>query len=229
MPFYTKIIVTLCLAAAVGCGVVSSSTKTADLKKIEPMTITEVEPSAPKGMQTAIFGGGCFWGVEAVFEHLKGVSDVKSGYAGGLAKTANYDLVSNGNTGHAEVVKVTFDPAKITYTQLLTVFFSVAHDPTQMNRQGPDTGTQYRSAIFYTDEEQKTQALAYIDAIDKSKALASPVVTKVEPLKTFFVAETYHQDYLVRNPTQPYIVMHDMPKLEDLKKKFPELYAAKKS
>jgi len=227
MSFYTKIILTLCVAAAVGCGVVSSSTKSADIKQVEPMAVVEVEPVTPKGLQTAIFAGGCFWGVEAVFENLKGVTDVKSGYAGGTAKSANYDDVSGGDSGHAEVVKVVFDPAKITYAQLLTVFFSVAHNPTELNRQGPDTGTQYRSAIFFTEEDQQKQTIAYIAEVDKSKAWPKPVVTQVVPLSKFFAAEAYHQDYLVRNPTQPYIVMHDMPKLEELKKKFPELYVGK--
>lgn len=174
--------------------------------------------------QTAVFAGGCFWGVEAVFEHVKGVSSVISGYSGGTKATANYEEVSSGTTGHAEAVKVVFDPAKVTYQQLLSVFFAVAHDPTQLNFQGPDRGPQYRSAIFYMDDEQKKLAFAFIDAINKSKALSQPVVTEVVPFKAFYEAEAYHQDYLARNPEQPYIVYNDIPKLEALKNKFPELY-----
>jgi peptide-methionine (S)-S-oxide reductase len=174
--------------------------------------------------QTAIFAGGCFWGVEAVFEHVKGVTDVRSGYSGGTAKTAKYEKVGSGTTGHAESVKITFDPAKVTYQQLLYVFFAVAHDPTQLNFQGPDHGTQYRSAIFYMDDEQKKLALAFIDAIDKTKALPKPVVTEVVPFTAFYEAEAYHQNYLINHPDEPYIVINDKPKVEALKKKFPELY-----
>ena len=227
MAFYTKILLVLSFLAAVGCSVVNSSTNSTDLRDLAPAPNGGAETTAVKGLQTAVFAGGCFWGVEAVFEHVKGVTDVKSGYSGGDAKTADYDLISEGNTGHAEAVQVTFDPTKITYVQLLTIFFSVAHDPTELNRQGPDTGTQYRSAIFYVDELQKKSALDYIDAINKSKALAKPVVTQVVPLKKFYEAEAYHQDYLVKNPDQPYIVIHDKPKVEDLKKRFPDLYVEK--
>lgn len=214
------------LAAAIGCGVASSSSRATDLKDIAPVA---VEPNAEpvKGEQTAVFAGGCFWGVEAVFEHVTGVKDVRSGYSGGDAKSANYDDVSSGDTQHAESVIVTFDPAKVTYAQLLTVFFSVAHDPTEVNRQGPDTGPQYRSAIFYTDAAQKKAAEAYIAAINASKVYPNPVATQVVPFVKFYDAEEYHQNYLVRNPTQPYIVIHDMPKLEALKAKFPELYKEK--
>ena len=187
-------------------------------------TPVPVSKDVPKGEHTAVFAGGCFWGVEAVFESLKGVREARSGYAGGDAKQANYDAVSSGETEHAEAVLVAFDPDKITYAQLLKVFFTVAHDPTEMNRQGPDVGPQYRSAIFYTGEEQQKQAAAFIADLDKSGVWPKPIVTEVVPLEKFYVAEAYHQNYLVRNPTQPYIVHHDMPKLEELKKKFPELY-----
>ncbi len=221
-----KFAIIMSLAAAIGCGVASSSSRATDLKDIAPVA---VEPNAEpvKGEQTAVFAGGCFWGVEAVFEHVTGVKDVRSGYSGGDAKSANYDDVSSGDTQHAESVIVTFDPAKVTYTQLLTVFFSVAHDPTEVNRQGPDTGPQYRSAIFYTDAAQKKAAEAYIAAINASKVYPNPVATQVVPFVKFYDAEEYHQNYLVRNPTQPYIVIHDMPKLEALKAKFPELYKEK--
>ncbi len=224
MLLFTKIIVILSVAFASGCSVISSSAPAIDIKEIAPTPATETRSATTKGSQTAVFAGGCFWGVEAVFEHVKGVTDVKSGYAGGDAKTADYDKVGKGSTGHAESIKITFDPAKVTYVQLLTMFFSVAHDPTQLNRQGPDTGTQYRSAIFYADEEQKKLAQAYIEAIDKSKALSKPVVTQVAPLKEFFEAEGYHQDYLKNHPNDPYIVYNDLPKLVALKAKFPDLY-----
>lgn len=229
MPIYTKLIAGFVVAGAIGCGVASSSSKTADLTEYAPTEANLAVAPDPKGLETAVFAGGCFWGVEAVFENVKGVRDVKSGYAGGDAKTAKYDLVSGGSTEHAEAVEIKFDPTKVTYIQLLTIFFSVAHDPTQLNRQGPDTGKQYRSAIFYLSDEQKNQAAEYIAAIDKSKALSKPIVTQVVPLVKFFDAESYHQDYLVRNPDQPYIVIHDKPKLEDLKKRFPDLYTGKKS
>jgi len=222
--FFMKLITVLSLAVAVGCGVVNSSSKVADPPVADPMVDMAVEPEPLNGLQTAVFAGGCFWGVEAVFESIKGVSDAKSGYAGGSPKTANYDDVSGGKTEHAEAVKVTFDPAKVSYEQLLKVFFTVAHNPTELNRQGPDTGPQYRSAIFYVDEDQQKQAAAFIVELDKSRAWPKPVVTQVVPLTKFYVAEEYHQNYLVRNPTQPYIVIHDKPKLVELKKKFPELY-----
>ena len=174
--------------------------------------------------QKAVFAGGCFWGVEAVFEHVKGVIDVRSGYAGGTRETANYDDIGSGRTGHAESVEVRFDPAKITYEQLLYIFFAVAHDPTELNRQGPDVGTQYRSAIFYADEKQKKSAKAFILAMETSKAFDKPVVTEVVPLVEFFVGEKNHQDFLKKNPNHPYIVTHDLPKLKMLKEKFPALY-----
>ena len=226
MLIFAKILVILSGAVAMGCGIANSSTATTNLKNFAPTPDAKnVTPAT--GLQTAVFAGGCFWGVEAVFEHVKGVIDVKSGYSGGDAKSANYDEVSDGKTKHAESVKVTFDPAKVTYTQLLTVFFSVAHDPTELNRQGPDIGPQYRSAIFFADEEQKKLANSYIEAINKAKAFHKTVVTQVVPLIEFFQAESYHQDYLKHHPDQPYIVIHDMPKIEALKQKFPELYTEK--
>ncbi|MBP7376059.1 MAG: peptide-methionine (S)-S-oxide reductase MsrA [Pyrinomonadaceae bacterium] len=224
--FFMKLFTVLSIAAAIGCSVVSSSSKAVDLKDVMPEVAPETATTA-KGMQTAVFAGGCFWGVEAVFERVKGVTDVVSGYSGGDAKTANYDDVSDGKTAHAEAVKITYDPTKVTYQQLLFVFFSVAHDPTQLNYQGHDRGTQYRSAIFYSDEEQKKTTEAFIAAIEKSKAFTSPVVTQVVPLTAFYDAEKYHQDYLARNPKDPYIVMHDMPKLANLKKQFPDLWVEK--
>ncbi|OFZ68554.1 MAG: peptide-methionine (S)-S-oxide reductase [Betaproteobacteria bacterium RBG_16_56_24] len=178
----------------------------------------------PPTLETAVFAGGCFWGVDAVFRHVKGVSGVASGYAGGSPGTAHYDMVSTGSTGHAESVRVRFDPAQVSYRQLLEVFFSVAHDPTQLNRQGPDAGSQYRSAIFYTGEDQQKAAQDYIPQLTAARTYSSPIVTEVAPLHKFYPAEDYHQNYLSLHPNQPYIVMFDMPKLEHLRKQFPALY-----
>ncbi len=180
-----------------------------------------------KGQQTAVLAGGCFWGVEAVFEHVKGVTDVRSGYSGGSAATANYDKINTGESGHAESVQITYDPSKISYGQLLKVFFAVAHDPTQLNRQGPDKGAHSRSAVFYANEDQKRIAQAYIDQLDQAKVFGRPVVTQVVALRSFYKAEEYHQDYAVKHPDQPYIVIHDLPKIENLRKQFPELYVRK--
>jgi peptide-methionine (S)-S-oxide reductase len=173
--------------------------------------------------QTMVLAGGCFWGVEAVFEHIKGVTDVKSGYAGGTGP-ASYEEVGTGRTGHAESVQITYDPSKITYGKLLKVFFAVAHDPTEVNRQGPDIGTQYRSAIFYSTDEQKRIAQAYIDQLNKAKVFPGPLATQLSALDSFHAAEGYHQNYLANHPNEPYIVYHDMPKLANLRKEFPELY-----
>jgi methionine-S-sulfoxide reductase len=174
--------------------------------------------------QTAVFAGGCFWGVEAVFEHVKGVNSVTSGYSGGTKETANYETVSGGRTDHAESVMIKFDPEKVTYQQLLFIFFSVAHDPTELNFQGPDHGRQYRSVIFYSTDDQKSQAMAFIKAIEDSKALKKPVVTEVVPFKAFYKAEDEHQDFVKLNPDNDYVVYNDLPKIRELKKKFPELY-----
>jgi len=179
--------------------------------------------AAPGPTQTAVLAGGCFWGVEAVFERLKGVSDVVSGFAGGSKATAHYEVVSLGITGHAESVRITYDPAQITYGQLLRVFFSVAHDPTELNRQGPDEGTQYRSSIFFATDEQRDIAQAYMQQLDAAKVYKRRIVTKIVPLDGFYPAEAYHQDFLRRNPTYPYIVYNDLPKLDHLQKAFPEL------
>ncbi len=174
--------------------------------------------------QVAVLAGGCFWGVEAVFEHTKGVKRVESGYAGGRASDANYDMVSSGRTGHAEAVRIVYDPAKISYGQLLKIFFSVAHDPTQLNRQGPDTGTQYRSEIFATTAKQADIAKAYIAQLDAAKRFQARIVTKVGSLNAFYPAEAYHQDYARRNPNQPYIVIHDAPKVAALQRALPQFY-----
>jgi peptide-methionine (S)-S-oxide reductase len=182
--------------------------------------------SAP-GEQTAVLAGGCFWGVQAVFQHLKGVTQATSGYAGGSANTANYKVVSSGTTGHAEAVKISFDPSQVSYGQILKIYFSVAHDPTQLNRQGPDIGPQYRSAIFYSGDEQKRVAQAYIEQLQNAKVFAKPVVTQLVPLQAFYPAEDYHQDYLAHHPRDPYIVYNDLPKLEQLRQQFPDRYVGK--
>jgi peptide-methionine (S)-S-oxide reductase len=176
-----------------------------------------------KGEQTAVFAGGCFWGVEAVFDRVKGVSKAESGYAGGTADTAEYYTVASGRTGHAESVRVTYDPSQITYGQLLKVFFAVAHDPTELNRQGPDIGTQYRSAIFYGNDEDKRIAEAYIKQLDEAKVFDGKIATQVAQLNAFYAAEDYHQNYLVNHPNEPYIVYNDMPKVANLKKFLPQL------
>ena len=175
------------------------------------------------GKQTAVLAGGCFWGVEAVFERLNGVSEAVSGYAGGTKGTAHYEIVGTGTTGHAESVQITYDPAVISYGRLLKVFFAVAHDPTELNRQGPDEGTQYRSSIFYATPEQKTVAEAYVRQLNAAKIFRAPIVTKIVPLEGFYAAEAYHQNFLDHHPDYPYIVYNDLPKLEHLKKEFPEL------
>jgi peptide-methionine (S)-S-oxide reductase len=176
--------------------------------------------------QSVVFAGGCFWGVQAVFEHVKGVKSATSGYSGGRVKSPSYEVVSMGVTGHAESVQVTYDPSQITYGQLLMIYFSVAHDPTQLNRQGPDTGSQYRSAIFYSNDEQKRIAEDYIAQLNSAAVYSHPIVTKVVPFEAFYPAEDYHQDYLKKNPGNPYIVFNDLPKLKRLQKEFPALYRA---
>jgi peptide-methionine (S)-S-oxide reductase len=176
------------------------------------------------GKETAIFAGGCFWGTQSVFERVKGVLATTAGYAGGSASTATYDQVTQENTGHAESVKVVFDPSQITYGRLLQIFFSVVHDPTQLNRQGPDVGSSYRSVIFYTSEEQQKISKEYIAQLDAAKVFRKPIVTQVVPLKGFYDAEAYHQDYALHNPNNPYIMVCDRPKVEALKHEFPDLF-----
>jgi peptide-methionine (S)-S-oxide reductase len=188
------------------------------------MLIVSLPLAAAAQSQTAVFAGGCFWGVDAVFKHVKGVTRVVSGYSGGEASTARYEIVSEGTTGHAESVQVTFDPSVVSYSTLLKVFFSVAHDPTSLNRQGPDEGTQYRSAIFYADADQQRAAQAAIARLTQAKAYPRPIVTQVVPLEAFHPAENYHQDYLAHHLTQPYIVYNDLPKVENLRTRYPELY-----
>ncbi len=192
-----------------------------------PEPAVDAAKAATSSQATAVFAGGCFWGVEAVFKHVKGVSSSTSGYSGGAASTAKYPLVGSGMTGHAEAVEVKYDPSQVTYGQLLRVFFAVAHDPTQLNRQGPDWGSQYRSAIFFTSPEQERVAKAYIAQLDAAKTFPKPIVTEVTPLKAFYAAEDYHQNYLALHPNEPYIVINDQPKLAALKSDLPELYVKK--
>jgi len=189
-----------------------------------PDFVARSQYPTPQGEQTAVLAGGCFWGVDAVFKHVKGVASVVSGYSGGSAATAHYELVSTGTTGHAESVKITYDPSQVSYSELLRVFLSVAHDPTQLNRQGPDEGTQYRSVIFYADEEQRQIALAYISQLNQARVFRAPIVTQVVPLKKFYPAEKSHQNFLARHPDDPYIVYNDLPKLRELRKQFPAFY-----
>ncbi len=192
-----------------------------------PTPAVDSSLASGQSQQTAVIAGGCFWGIQAVFQHVKGVVSATSGYAGGSAKNAEYELVSTGDTGHAESVKVVYDPSQITYGQLLKVFFSVAHDPTELNRQGPDTGTQYRSVIFYGTDEQKRIAQAYIGQLEQAKIFPHRIVTQVVPLTGFYPAEAYHQDYATRHPDSPYIMINDAPKVANLKKEFPQLYRDK--
>jgi peptide-methionine (S)-S-oxide reductase len=197
-----------------------SSTAVAN-RDIDPSI--DIPAAKTKGEQTIVFAGGCFWGVEAVFEKLKGVSSATSGYAGGPAVSANYEAVSSGTTGHAEAVKITYNPAQISYGQLLKVYFLIAHDPTQRDRQGPDRGTQYRSAIFVTNSDEQAVAKRYIAQLDKAQVFPEPIVTQVLPLPAFYAAETDHQDFIDRNPNYPYVVVHDLPKLAQLQQQFPNL------
>jgi peptide-methionine (S)-S-oxide reductase len=192
-----------------------------------PAPALDAPRAATPTRQTAVFAGGCFWGVQAVFQHVKGVISATSGYSGGSIKNPGYELVSTGDTGYAESVEVVFDPSQITYGELLRIFFSVAHDPTELNRQGPDEGTQYRSAIFYSSDEQKKIADSYLTQLDQAKVFPHRIVTQVVPLKAFYQAESYHQNYAALHPDNPYIMFNDAPKVEHLKKQFPDLYTGK--
>src|SRR6202790_2357559 len=216
-------------AAALGALVITAfavgPTRAAEDAVIIPAPAADVQAS--DGVQTAVLAGGCFWGVQGVFQHTAGVVNAVSGYAGGSKTTADYNMVSSGTTGHAESVEIKYDPKKISYGKILQIFFSVVHDPTQLNRQGPDSGTQYRSAIFTTNDEQKKVADAYIAQLNAAKVYRKPIVTRVGPLEGFFPAEAYHQDYLTLHPNQPYIAYNDLPKVENLKKVFAESYIEK--
>ncbi len=214
----------LALAAAGAAFWLTPAVSAEDAVVIPPPALDEKVASSS---ETAIFAGGCFWGVQGVFQHVKGVSQAVSGYTGGAKDDAVYETVGTGRTGHAESVEITYDPSKVTYGQLLQVYFSVAHNPTQLNYQGPDSGTQYRSTIFAENDTQKKIAQSYIDQLDKAKLYPAPIVTTIETGKTFYPAENYHQDFLTLNPTYPYIVYNDLPKVANLKQLFPALYSDK--
>ena len=215
---FRSLLTLACATLLTGCTVQASARA--------PIPAPNADASLAKatGKQTAVFAGGCFWGTQAVFERVKGVLQTTTGYAGGAASTATYGQVTSETTGHAESVEVVYDPSKITYGELLRIFFSVAHDPTQLNRQGPDVGNSYRSAIFYSNDEQKRVATAYIQQLDQAHAFPRHIVTQVTPLKGFYRAEDYHQDYALHNPTNPYILICDRPKVEALQKQFPDLF-----
>ena len=216
-------VIAACVITLLGAGLWSSEVLQAEVAAMLPAPKVD-SARTPGALQTAVISGGCFWGVQGVFQHVKGVKRVVSGYAGGEKSTAEYETVSSGTTGHAESVQITFDPAQISYGQLLQIAFSVAFDPTQLNRQGPDVGTQYRSEIWYANDTQKNIATAYIDQLNQAHTFARPIATRVDSLRGFYPAEDYHQDYLYLHPSQPYIAINDIPKVNNLKHLFPDLY-----
>jgi peptide-methionine (S)-S-oxide reductase len=217
------------LAAIALTSLLAATACNAKANPAAPLPAPEVDAprTASASQQTAVLAGGCFWGIQAVYQHVKGVISATSGYSGGSAKNAEYEIVSTGETGHAESVKIVYDPSQITYGQLLRIFFSVAHDPTELDRQGPDEGTQYRSSIFFNSQEQKKIAEAYIAQLNQAKVFSSRIVTQVVALQAFYPAEAYHQNYAALHPDQPYIVFNDAPKVEHLKQQFPDLYLGK--
>jgi len=208
--------------AAIGLGILPTSAESA--KVVPPPTVDA--PPGPAASAIVVLAGGCFWGVQGVFQHVEGVTSAVSGYAGGAKETASYDKVTSGRTGHAEAVRLTYDPSKVSLGRLLQIYFSVVHDPTQLNRQGPDVGSQYRSTIFATSDEQARVAKAYIDQLDQARVYGAKVVTTIERGQAFYPAEGYHQDYMTLHPRQPYIAMHDLPKVDALKRLFPQAYRA---
>jgi len=215
----TLFITSAALILATSCGLRAET-----INRQIPAPAVDTPAAATKHSETAVLAGGCFWGMQGMFEHVKGVTRVVAGYSGGEASTAHYEMVGTETTGHAESVEITFDPKQISYGELLRLYFSVAHDPTELNRQGPDSGPSYRSEIFFTTPAQEKIARAYVDQLTKAKVFSSPIVTKIEPLKGFYAAEDYHQDYLVNHPSQPYIVFNDLPKIAALKKVYPQYY-----
>ena len=225
MPTFKSTFAPFLLASSVSLGALATQVMAEGAVTVPPAVM--MEPVTGAGMEKAVLAGGCFWGVQGVFQHVKGVQNAVSGYAGGLADTANYDTVSGGESGHAESVEITFDPQVVNYATLLQIYFSVMHDPTELNFQGPDTGTQYRSAIFPESDAQAQVAKAYIDQLNKAAVFKAPIVTSIEPSKTFYPAEEYHQDYLTLHPNQPYIAFNDIPKVKDLSHYFPALYSEK--
>jgi peptide-methionine (S)-S-oxide reductase len=230
MPARVRLTTFKATCCAALCVVAAGWLKPASVSAAEPaVAIPAAAYDAPREgpVQTAVLSGGCFWGMQGVFEHLVGVRQVLSGYSGGTPDTASYEVVSSGGTGHAESVQITYDPRQVSYGQILQVYFSVAHNPTQLNRQGPDVGTQYRSVIFYANDAQRLIAQKYIAQLDKAGVFATPIVTRLAPLRGFYKAEGYHQDYLLLNPDSPYIVYNDLPKIRNFQKLLPALYQAK--
>jgi len=224
MRKYTRLLNFFCLIAFFFLSCFAASASSSRPNNTFPKPALDNPVAAAHGQEIAVLSGGCFWGVQAVYEHTRGVFSATSGYAGGSAETAHYEKVSNGNTGHAESVRVIFDPAQITYGQILMIFFAVVHDPTELNKQGPDWGSQYRSALFYASQEQKKIAEAYIAQLAAAKIFPQKIVTQVVPLKEFYAAENYHQDYVKHHPDNPYIVINDLPKLAKFRTQYPELY-----
>ena len=220
MRRFINTLVLFCLGAALSCRAAAPAVKL-------PNPDTDDALSKMKGTQSVVLAGGCFWGIQEVFKHVKGVTSATAGYSGGSAQTAQYETVSTGETGHAESVRVVFDPSQISFGQLLKVFFSVAHDPTELNRQGPDDGTQYRSIIFFANEDQRKIAQDYIDQLNRAKVFPRPIVTQLTAFRAFYPAEAYHQDYAEHHPDEPYIAINDLPKLEHLKQMLPDLYVKK--
>lgn len=226
-PLWRRLLILAVVAASTyGAIYVSSaaSSSSSTAAAAFPNPATDISTASAETEQTAVFAGGCFWGMEGVFEHVKGVSEVLTGYAGGSADSAHYADVSSGITEHAESIKITYDPSQISYGQLLKIYFAVAHDPTQLNHQGPDAGTQYRSAIFFANNEQKQVAQTYINQLNQAHIFDSSIVTQLAPLTNFYAAEDYHQNFIKRNPYNPYVVIHDLPQIAQLREQFPELY-----
>jgi peptide-methionine (S)-S-oxide reductase len=222
MPTKIRNLAAVLVLAAYGWACQQAGAETAN--KAIPAPAIDMPKAEAAGLQTAVLAGGCFWGLQGMFEHVQGVTKVVAGYSGGTRETAHYEMVGTERTGHAESVEITFDPGKISYGQLLRLYFSVAHDPTQLDRQGPDSGPSYRSEIFFDSPAQERVARAYVAQLDKAKVFSKPIVTRIEPLKEFYPAEDYHQDFLVHNPNYPYIVVNDLPKIAALKRAYPELY-----
>jgi peptide-methionine (S)-S-oxide reductase len=219
----TKIKTTAAVLVLAACGWACRIGAADSIDRVIPAPAVDAAAEA-KGLETAVLAGGCFWGLQGMYQHVQGVTKVVAGYAGGTKETASYEMVSTERTGHAEAVEITFDPKRVSYGQLLQLYFSVAHDPTQLNRQGPDSGPSYRSEIFYGTPAQARIAKAYVQQLAQAKIFRQPIVTKIEPLQGFYPAEGYHQDFLVKNPTYPYIVRNDMPKIDALKRVYPKLY-----
>jgi peptide-methionine (S)-S-oxide reductase len=219
----TKIKTIVAALALAACGLACQAGADA-VNKVIPAPALDTPAAEATGQETAVLAGGCFWGLQGMFEHVQGVTKVVAGYSGGAKATAHYEMVGTEKTGHAESVEITFDPKRISFGQLLRLYFAVAHDPTELDRQGPDSGPSYRSEIFFTSPTQERIAKAYVEQLTQGKVFGAPIVTKIEPMKGFYPAEAYHQDFLIHNPTYPYIVRNDLPKIDALKRVYPEVY-----